>query len=157
MGVDKNMKILYNLITANAELIFYVIVEALIVICVISHIFVAKAWKRKGIRLFFCIFSALIICSCAVLAIALKGYAFDFLAPIVIVIKTIEPAPYLINVLVAAASCEFTGMLYLLTPSPKKEQEISLCVETTDFPLPDNTRKKNVRKHGEYKIIKKES
>lgn len=151
------MKILYNLITANAELIFYVIVEALIVICIISHIFVAKAWKRKGIRLFFCLFSALIICSCSVLAVALKGDAFDFLVPIVNAIKRIEPAPYLINVLVAAASCEFTGMLYLLTPTPKKEQETPMCLEPTHFPLPDNTRKKNERKHAEYKIIKKES
>ncbi len=137
------------------ELIFFIVTEALMTICVISHILIATVWKRKGVRLFFCIFSAIIVCLCVAVALAIKG-VFTFYEPFSDILKTIGEASYLIAALAVAASCEFTGALYLLRKKKQRaEKSAPVCIcEIIDYELPDNTRKKDERKHIEYKIIK---
>ncbi len=100
------------------ELIFFIVTEALMTICVISHILIATVWKGKGVRLFFCIFSAIIVCMCAAAALLIKG--IGFLESLSDILRSIGEAPYLIAALAVAASGSFTGALYLLRKTKKK-------------------------------------
>ncbi len=136
------------------ELIFFLVTEALMTICVISHILIATVWKRKGVRLFFCIFSAIIVCLCVAVAFVIKG-VFTY-EPFSDIIKSIGEAPYLVAALAVVASCSFTGSLYLLRKKKQKAQKAAPVSmgEMIEYELPDNTRKKDERKHIEYKIIK---
>lgn len=138
------------------ELICFIVTEMLMTICVISHILIATVWKNKSVRLFFCIFSAIIVCLCAVAALAFKGIFFAFYEPLTDILSAIEEAPYLIAALAVAAACEFTGALYLLRKRRQNaEKATPLYIdEIINYTLPDNTRKKDERKHAEYKIIK---
>lgn len=150
---------MYNFLMEKTELIYDIMVVALMAVCLLSHILLALSGSGKGIKIFFCIFSGAVLISSILLALVWKGIVVTSFTPIIAEIKKIKYAPFLAMALVIICTSEFSGMLYLLKARRKsevKQVEMSVVGEAIAYTLPDNVRKANTRKHGEYKIVKGE-
>ena len=78
---------------------------------------------------------------------------FDALAPVMSAIKRAKVAPYLAMALVMVYTSELTGLILSIGKGKKAVEDVPMPAQKpTEYVLPDNRRKADERKHGDYKI-----
>lgn len=147
------MDICYNFFMDNAQLIYFIVVGTLIAFCVVSFVLIAACGSGKGVKIFFCVFDVVILLLSILFALIWKGIIFDALAPVMSAIKRAKVAPYLAMALVMVYTSELTGLILSIGKGKKAVEDVPMPAQkTTEYVLPDNRRKADERKHGDYKI-----
>lgn len=138
-----------------AQLLSIIALSVLIVLCIVFFVFL---FLRGGVgaKIFFCIYSSLCVLFCVGVGLIWDRDSAWFFERIVNLGSSVPVAALVITLecvaiitLVAA-----TTLLKFRRKQPTEKKVETEIVESEDIILPDNCRKADERKHGDYKIVR---
>ena len=137
------------------EIVYIVVMSALIFACLWSFILIAAFGSGKAVKVVFCALSALCLLINVFLVLVwtkvISASALESLAEL----KTTIFAPILAFVLTVLSASEIAGLL--LMPNKRKsvivEEQPAAKAVTSECFVPDNERKANECKHSDYAIV----